>query len=210
MNFGALPIGPGMLGASTHHLDSETERRWSNRMSGISCEPQSRPHRHPDRQIIPRKPSPLVQEESNLELQGSSEFVSRRLSVHEGRESMASDDDDDADSDYKRRGRKNSMGSIDLIFENGKKQTLGLRQSSRNPDDASISVEQEEEVEEVTKPASLRDLFRFATTWNNFFNYLGLFAAIVSGVAQPLMTLVFGNLTTCKSRLCRFFSYLNV
>ncbi|KDN46982.1 P-loop containing nucleoside triphosphate hydrolase protein [Tilletiaria anomala UBC 951] len=44
--------------------------------------------------------------------------------------------------------------------------------------------------------ASLRDLFRFATKWELLVNFVGLIAATAAGVAQPLMTVVFGNLTT--------------
>lgn len=41
-----------------------------------------------------------------------------------------------------------------------------------------------------------RELYRYATPWNHFFNFIGLVAAAAAGAVQPLMTIVFGSLTT--------------
>lgn len=51
--------------------------------------------------------------------------------------------------------------------------------------------------------ASFKGLFRYASKWDLFFNFCGLIAACAAGAAQPIMTIVFGNLTTT------FLSYTN-
>ncbi|KAG8805530.1 GTPase-activating protein, partial [Serendipita sp. 399] len=45
-------------------------------------------------------------------------------------------------------------------------------------------------------PVSTFQLYRFHTKLENTLNIIGIFLAIASGAAQPLMTLMFGNLTT--------------
>lgn len=51
--------------------------------------------------------------------------------------------------------------------------------------------------------AGVKDLFRYATKWDHLWNFCGLAAACAAGAAQPLMTIVFGNLTTS------FLNYTN-
>lgn len=46
------------------------------------------------------------------------------------------------------------------------------------------------------KPVKLGELFRYATPLERLLNVIGLFAAAAAGAAQPLMTILFGNLTT--------------
>lgn len=41
-----------------------------------------------------------------------------------------------------------------------------------------------------------RELYRYATFWDHLFNFIGLIAAAAAGAVQPLMTIVFGSLTT--------------
>ncbi|KAN0063605.1 hypothetical protein ACQY0O_004053 [Thecaphora frezii] len=48
----------------------------------------------------------------------------------------------------------------------------------------------------AAKKVGFKELFRYATRWDLFFNFCGIIAAAVAGAAQPLMTIVFGNLTT--------------
>ncbi|KAI0305296.1 multidrug resistance protein 1 [Multifurca ochricompacta] len=50
-------------------------------------------------------------------------------------------------------------------------------------------------VDESPKPVSLVALFRFSTRTELLLNALGLVAAAAAGAAQPLMSLLFGNLT---------------
>ncbi|PPQ73650.1 hypothetical protein CVT26_010608 [Gymnopilus dilepis] len=47
----------------------------------------------------------------------------------------------------------------------------------------------------VPKPVSFFQLFRYATKFELSLNFIGIVAAVASGAAQPLMTLLFGNLT---------------
>ncbi|UZJ52082.1 hypothetical protein CBS101457_001402 [Exobasidium rhododendri] len=44
--------------------------------------------------------------------------------------------------------------------------------------------------------AGFTNLFRFASKWDLIFNFAGILAACAAGTAQPLMTLIFGDLTT--------------
>lgn len=44
--------------------------------------------------------------------------------------------------------------------------------------------------------AGFKELFRYATIWELLFNIIGLVAAAAAGAAQPLMTIVFGDLTS--------------
>lgn len=46
------------------------------------------------------------------------------------------------------------------------------------------------------KPVKLGQLFRYATPLERLLNWIGLFCGMVSGAAQPVMTILFGNLTT--------------
>ncbi|CBQ71273.1 probable Leptomycin B resistance protein pmd1 [Sporisorium reilianum SRZ2] len=41
-----------------------------------------------------------------------------------------------------------------------------------------------------------KQLYRYATVWDHMFNFVGLIAAAAAGAVQPLMTIVFGSLTT--------------
>ncbi|SPO30387.1 probable Leptomycin B resistance protein pmd1 [Ustilago trichophora] len=41
-----------------------------------------------------------------------------------------------------------------------------------------------------------KELYRYATIWDHVFNLIGLIAAAAAGAVQPLMTIVFGSLTT--------------
>ncbi|KAL4267597.1 GTPase-activating protein [Pleurotus pulmonarius] len=59
-----------------------------------------------------------------------------------------------------------------------------------DPDAAEVSVKAEEEV----PPVSFTQLFRYATPFELTLNGIGLVAASAAGAAQPLMSLLFGNL----------------
>ncbi|KAF8268333.1 multidrug resistance protein 1 [Lactarius quietus] len=49
--------------------------------------------------------------------------------------------------------------------------------------------------EDPAKPVSLVGLFRFSTRFELILNAIGIAAAVAAGAAQPLMSLLFGNLT---------------
>ncbi|OSX59739.1 hypothetical protein POSPLADRAFT_1183421 [Postia placenta MAD-698-R-SB12] len=53
----------------------------------------------------------------------------------------------------------------------------------------------DEPTTQVTKPVSFLSLFRYSTTSEKTIDCLGLVAAAAAGAAQPLMSLLFGNLT---------------
>nr|CDI56568.1 uncharacterized protein BN887_02363 [Melanopsichium pennsylvanicum 4] len=48
----------------------------------------------------------------------------------------------------------------------------------------------------VADRVGFKHLYRYATPWDHVFNFIGLIAAAVAGAVQPLMTIVFGSLTT--------------
>ncbi|KZT39956.1 P-loop containing nucleoside triphosphate hydrolase protein [Sistotremastrum suecicum HHB10207 ss-3] len=50
--------------------------------------------------------------------------------------------------------------------------------------------------EKKVTPVSIPELFRFATRFELFINFIGLICAAAAGAAQPMMSLLFGNLTT--------------
>ncbi|RDB18091.1 Leptomycin B resistance protein pmd1 [Hypsizygus marmoreus] len=62
-----------------------------------------------------------------------------------------------------------------------------------------IQDEKQSEVPEVTEakvaPVSVLSLFRFSTKFELFIDFIGLVCAGAAGAAQPLMSLLFGNLT---------------
>lgn len=71
-------------------------------------------------------------------------------------------------------------------------------ESDSDVDDEKSSQEAAEVIPVVKKdlqPASFTSLFRFATRTELIMNGLGLIAAAAAGAAQPLMSLLFGNLT---------------
>ncbi|WFD21498.1 ABC-type xenobiotic transporter [Malassezia equina] len=61
---------------------------------------------------------------------------------------------------------------------------------------ATVSVPPAKKLPPGPKPVKLGELFRYATPWERMLNWLGLLCGVISGVAQPAMTILFGNLTT--------------
>ncbi|CAD6968823.1 unnamed protein product [Tilletia controversa] len=68
--------------------------------------------------------------------------------------------------------------------------------SDDDADGRSVQVSVETKDQPEPHRATMKDLFRYATPWNHFFNICGVTMACVAGASQPLMTIVFGNLTT--------------
>lgn len=50
--------------------------------------------------------------------------------------------------------------------------------------------------DEAVDRVGFKQLYRYATVWDHLFNFVGLIAAAAAGAVQPLMTIVFGSLTT--------------
>ncbi|GAA5978101.1 hypothetical protein JCM11641_006626 [Rhodosporidiobolus odoratus] len=71
----------------------------------------------------------------------------------------------------------------------------------QDPELAGLSPEYRRRIAEQVQvvkrpPASFKDLFRMHTKMEIFLNIIGLICAIGAGIAQPAMTILFGNLTT--------------
>ncbi|KAI0059986.1 P-loop containing nucleoside triphosphate hydrolase protein [Artomyces pyxidatus] len=73
----------------------------------------------------------------------------------------------------------------------GKQEKDSAKATSSQVEDAQKKVAQEDKVE----PVAFLELFRFTTRKEAIFNCLALVAAAAAGAAQPLMSLLFGNLT---------------
>lgn len=64
-------------------------------------------------------------------------------------------------------------------------------------DHSSVDMDSEDSEGEKVYRATPHDLFiRFASKWDLLMNAAGLVAAVAAGASQPLMTIVFGSLTT--------------
>ncbi|KAM0748705.1 P-loop containing nucleoside triphosphate hydrolase protein [Meredithblackwellia eburnea MCA 4105] len=92
----------------------------------------------------------------------------------------------------------------DQNVEKSKEQRVQVDQHG-NPDLSHLSDVQRDIIErqihiDKRSTVSLPKLFRFATPLEIFFNISGLLCAIIAGAAEPLMTVVFGGLTTAFTR----------
>ncbi|SPO40198.1 probable Leptomycin B resistance protein pmd1 [Pseudozyma flocculosa] len=106
-------------------------------------------------------------------------------------------------------------GSVALQMTPSREKTRSASSSSENGDDDGSSGSSNASLSEkggsskkkkkakkggdgdgTAKKVGFKELFRYATKWDIFFNSCGIIAAAVAGAAQPLMTIVFGNLTT--------------
>ncbi|TFK23400.1 multidrug resistance protein 1 [Coprinopsis marcescibilis] len=71
-----------------------------------------------------------------------------------------------------------------------------LDEKAENINDAKVEAKTDDKpAEESVPPVGFLELFRFASKFEIGLDILGLFAAAVAGSAQPLMTILFGNLT---------------
>ncbi|KAJ2914131.1 hypothetical protein MD484_g6294, partial [Candolleomyces efflorescens] len=76
-----------------------------------------------------------------------------------------------------------------------RKPSKELKISDEKGSPAPQQQEQQEDGGSALKPVSFFKLFRFATKFEIMINLVGLVAAAAAGAAQPLMSLLFGNLT---------------
>ncbi|KAK9766045.1 hypothetical protein K7432_005165 [Basidiobolus ranarum] len=72
-----------------------------------------------------------------------------------------------------------------------------------------ISEPAKDEKKDVEPKASMIELFNFATTYDWVLMSIGLFAAIIAGAGMPLMTVIFGQMTTMFSSFSRQASVPN-
>ena len=68
--------------------------------------------------------------------------------------------------------------------------------SKQAKDEKARKAQEKEDEANALPPVSFLSLFRFATPFEIFLMVIGLIFAAASGAAQPLMTLIFGRLTT--------------
>ncbi|KAH7101159.1 multidrug resistance protein 1 [Auriculariales sp. MPI-PUGE-AT-0066] len=80
-----------------------------------------------------------------------------------------------------------------------KRQPFWKRTTKEQSKDAAPAVDDKDKVVDKTElqlpPVPFFSLFRFATPFETFLNVFGIVCAIAAGASQPLMTLLFGDLT---------------
>ncbi|KIL62960.1 hypothetical protein M378DRAFT_80370 [Amanita muscaria Koide BX008] len=64
-----------------------------------------------------------------------------------------------------------------------------------NGEEKTEAKKDEAKTEPLVPPVSILALFRFSTKFEVFLDFIGLICAVAAGAAQPLMTLLFSNLT---------------
>lgn len=105
-----------------------------------------------------------------------------------------------------KKGKKHADGRADKKGKGGKSETgKDVDAKVRTEDDpelAHFTPEQKRiilaqvEMGNANKSATYADIYKFSTKFELLLDAIGLLAAIASGIVQPLMTVVFGNLTT--------------
>ncbi|TRM64132.1 ste6-like protein [Schizophyllum amplum] len=88
-------------------------------------------------------------------------------------------------------GRSKSTKSTERTEPNDSVDEKDGKSSTSNEEPLAPVIPVGKEVE----PVSFAQLFRFTTRKELFYNFVGLITAAASGAAQPLMSLLFGNLT---------------
>ncbi|SPO31643.1 probable Leptomycin B resistance protein pmd1 [Ustilago trichophora] len=68
--------------------------------------------------------------------------------------------------------------------DSNQKQSKRINKKNKKADDGAVDR------------VGFKELYRYATIWDHVFNFIGLIAAAAAGAVQPLMTIVFGSLTT--------------
>ena len=100
-----------------------------------------------------------------------------------------------------------TIGEVKDSSKKGKKGKKGKESDVKvNPEDdpdlAHFTHEQKRiilaqtEMGNGNRKATYLDIYKFSTRYERIMNIVGIFAAIISGIVQPLMTVLFGNLTT--------------
>ncbi|EST07302.1 ABC transporter, transmembrane domain protein [Kalmanozyma brasiliensis GHG001] len=104
-----------------------------------------------------------------------------------------------ATSDKHDTGSTSSTQSSEQGRESDEKTDDSAAKTKRSKKKKSKKVADDGTVDRV----GFKDLYRYATIWDHIFNFIGLVAAAAAGAVQPLMTIVFGSLTTA------FLEYTN-
>ncbi|KAG5638718.1 hypothetical protein H0H81_010701 [Sphagnurus paluster] len=87
-----------------------------------------------------------------------------------------------------------SNEKVTIIEEKPKGGLFSRRKEAKTLEEKNLDVAPEVKEDEVP-PISFTQLFRFSTKFELFIDALGLICAAAAGAAQPLMSLLFGNLT---------------
>ncbi|KAG5648338.1 hypothetical protein DXG03_004910 [Asterophora parasitica] len=90
--------------------------------------------------------------------------------------------------------RPSSTDEKGTIVEEKPKGFFARRKAANTVDEKNVDTPPEPKEPEV-KPVAFTALFRFSTKFELFINFIGLICAAAAGAAQPLMSLLFGNLT---------------
>lgn len=104
----------------------------------------------------------------------------------------------------KKKNKKKGKGADDGDDAEGKKDEYVNPED--NPDLAHFTPEQKKIIIDQVdmghggRKATYLDLYKFSTKYELLLDFIGIICAIASGVVQPLMTVVFGNLTTAFVR----------
>jgi ATP-binding cassette subfamily B (MDR/TAP) protein 1 len=100
--------------------------------------------------------------------------------------------------------RPSSTDEKDTVVDDLKPQGFFARRKAAKANDAHDEKKHDDESEEFSEakpavrevpPISFLQLFRYSTKFEIFIDLIGLMAAVTAGAAQPLMSLLFGNLT---------------
>lgn len=113
----------------------------------------------------------------NPKLQGEDAKVAAQLAAKQKEEGSSAD------------------GMSEKQSELPKKKGLSFMKRKKAKDAAEKKGKGKEDEMNSLPPVSVFALFRFATPFEVFLNFLGLFLAAAAGATQPLMTLIFGRLT---------------
>jgi ATP-binding cassette subfamily B (MDR/TAP) protein 1 len=89
-----------------------------------------------------------------------------------------------------------SDNSSEVAKQPTKSKGFHFGKKRKSQDDEEKKAKEKEDEANKIKPVGVFQLFRYARPFETTFNIIGLFLAMLSGAAQPLMTLIFGRLTT--------------
>jgi ATP-binding cassette subfamily B (MDR/TAP) protein 1 len=98
-------------------------------------------------------------------------------------------------SETSEKPRRTSTTSSGLVGEKHPKKKRWGKSKKDKEEEAKKSKQKEAEADALP-PIGFFQLFRFHKTHELIFNFIGLFLAAAAGATQPLMTLIFGRLTT--------------
>lgn len=126
------------------------------------------------------------------------------VSTHTGGRSASSDEEDSLRNETKGREKLEGKSSDAVILASPSPAPSGIidkfiskRKAYTSKRQAAAQVDAEAAAKLRTlEPISLLALFTYSTPFEKFINFVGLIFAAGAGAAQPLMTLIFGNLTT--------------